>query len=499
MDWIDMHMFVYGANGLGKKLYAEILYHQSSIMQGTQFICGIIDSDPDRAKRDIFGYLEDEIFHPGFIEKTGQGTLYLHDISRLTDETLKELIKSIHEKSYFPVNSKEIKTNNARFILSTDLISPNIRKLSLDSSFNKINMRFFSMPWAEPPDDLALEWHEPDDFDLVIKLIIKKVCKENNIEPIDISVETFDILINHHCFDNFHDVVCEIENAVKKKISKNSSLDSPRLEPDCLSNELLNASTSEYAEFYLNRNDVSCVEEVEEREQNISSHKEEPQEKIIYFYQKDDLWKIGINEKYAFLNNLKGLNHIYTILQNSQEISSLQLMKLLDESKSPSINASKVLEYKDSKAFKLKVLDTPNDYIDNDNYIPLERIDSSIKKLEEEKDNLEEIIDCAEKYDQSDILSAKDKLAEVNKDLKLWKEKKDEKQSHHKRRRSYDEDKARLAVKKTIDKALLEISKKLPELSEFINEHTIKTGYDCMYVPLPNKDPNFILYEPENS
>jgi len=385
MDWIDMHMFVYGAKGSGKQLYAEVLHQQSSIMNNTPFICGIVDSDPDRAKRDIFGYLEGEIFHQGFIEQAEHGTLYLHDISQLAEETSKELIKSIHEKSYFPVNSKETKKNNARFILSTDIIFPNIRKLSLDSSFNITNMRFFSMPWAEP-DVSELEWHEPDDFDLVIKLIIKKVCKENNIEPIDISTMTFDILMNYHWQGNFPEMLYEIENAVKKKMSKNSLLDSHSLEPDCLSNQLLSASTSEYAEFYLNSNDVSWLEEVEEHEQNITFQKEEPQEKIIYFYQKDDLWKIGINEKYAFLNNLKGLNHIYAILQNSQEISSLQLMKLLDESESPSLNdfnASKVFEFKTPKKYRtFNVSDTPNDYIDNDNHIPdIEQLNFMKKRI----------------------------------------------------------------------------------------------------------------------
>lgn len=61
-------------------------------MNGTPFICGIVDSDPDRAKRDIFGYLKGGIFHPGFIEQAEHGTLYLHDISQLAESTTFMLI-----------------------------------------------------------------------------------------------------------------------------------------------------------------------------------------------------------------------------------------------------------------------------------------------------------------------------------------------------------------------------------------------------------------------
>jgi len=256
MDWLDMHIFLYGEKGSGKKLYAKMLHQESSNMHGTSFVDEVVidsDSDPDLTKRAIFGYFDDDRFHPGCIEKAKHGTVYLHDIDQLPEETLRELIKSIHEKAYFPVDSKKIKQNNARFILSTDRIVANTNKLSIGDSFLKINMRFLNMADYEPDDDFNVEWNEPDDYDLVLKLIVSKICRENGIELIDISIEAFDILIDYDWPGNFSETFDEMENAINKKISRKKLLDSPLLEPDCLSEKILRASKLKYAKLYLER------------------------------------------------------------------------------------------------------------------------------------------------------------------------------------------------------------------------------------------------------
>lgn len=157
MPWPDMNMFLYGEKGSGKKIYAKILHQQSSTMYGKPFIHRIIDSDPVRAKRDIFGCLIDGQFHPGFIDEAKHGTLYLHDIANLSDETLRELINSINKKSYIPIDSKESKINETRIFLSTDMISLDTGKLSLDRNI-------FNTPVHLCP----MRLHHPDSIEQLL-------------------------------------------------------------------------------------------------------------------------------------------------------------------------------------------------------------------------------------------------------------------------------------------------------------------------------------------
>lgn len=468
-NYEDRHKLLYGKKGAGKKDYAEIL-HQVGILNEFPFIIGNINDDPERAKQDIFGYIEfskqnnKSNFHPGLIELAGKGTLYLHDINLLPAEVLKELIAFTYksDKSYLPINSTERKQFDARLILSTDLEEIDIPK----DFFSPFEFNF-----SIPEKILPLN-QQPDRIKELANLIMNSICREKEIDSITFAPDAMDALINYDWAGGISQMYEEIEASIEKEYKENKGVleKSPLITLDCLSVTLRLA--------------YSSLENDSTAKTSLATNVND--EVRICFYRKktnDEKWVIGFEGKAKEIKNVLGFEQVRYLLENPNRLLHVAELTTLGKHYSDDLESRKYDE-----AYSDNLICGVTYYIARDGNLKklkIEKIQKRINQTEQNISDLEESLNSD--IDMEEKITCKDELAYLKNLLKDYnKMLYDKKNGKEEIQLNPDDEKSRSMLIRRVNTVLKVLKKNKIDLDEYLEwEENIYVGRLGAYYRYP--------------
>lgn len=200
-----------GATGTGKELVAKGI-HYNSKRNNKPFVAVNVSAIPD-------GLIESELFgHEkgaftgadsrkiGKFELANTGTLFLDEIADLDINLQAKLLRVIQERELVRLGGNETIPLDVRIITATH---KNITNLVTDGKFRKdLYYRLLGLPIELPPLR-----DRGNDVILLAKHFVNEFCKENEMEPKDISEEARKLLLSYHFPGNIRELKAIMELA----------------------------------------------------------------------------------------------------------------------------------------------------------------------------------------------------------------------------------------------------------------------------------------------
>jgi uncharacterized LabA/DUF88 family protein len=198
---------------------------------------------------------------------------------------------------------------------------------------------------------------------------------------------------------------------------------------------------------------------------------------IYSFYRKGEYWVIGAKGEEAHLRGTKGLAIIHYLLRYPNH--SLPVLTLYHQGEVQSLNSPEPGDH------------VPNDAnSDNLNFLPkqaYERLSDWRSKIETQiealKEELEKLSDAGKTVE---AMMIRDEIRELKTDLNAKGSIK-----------TNGSDSIRTNVRKHIKTGWNKIHAEVPYLKRYLDEHTLKTGWDCVYRPLIEDPVEWDLYPPD--
>lgn len=462
-NYEDRHILLYGKRGSGKKDYAKLL-HQVGILHEFPFVSGNINDHPERAKEDIFGYLEyskqnnKAEFHPGLIEQAGKGTLYLHDINLLPAEVLKQLIELTYraDGSYLPVNSTERKKFDVRLILSTDL-----EEIDIPRDF----FSPFVFNFSTPQKILPLN-QQPHRIKELVNLIMNNICRKKEIDPIAFTQGAMDALIQYGWPGGIPEMLEEIEAAVENACKENKGiLETP----------------------------YSSLQNNSRAKTSLSSNNSD--EVRICFYRKkanNKKWIIGFEGNTKEINDELGFEQIRYLLDNPNRLLSVVELVAFGQHHPDNLpNKQREEEFHDNLTYGVTYYIAKNGMLKK---LTIKKIEQKIKQVEQNISKLEEsLVSSQFTMEIEDTIECNKKLDSEKKSLKFYKNMLYEKKNGKEEIQiDNDAEKSRSMLIKRVKTAINAIKKNGINLEDYLEwEKNIYIGRPGAYYRFP-KNCNFL-------
>jgi DNA-binding NtrC family response regulator len=156
-------ILITGETGVGKELVAEAIHAISG--RGKEMVAINIAGLDDTVFSDtLFGHIKGAFtgaasIRRGFIEKAGDGSIFLDEIGDLLSASQVKLLRLLDKREYVPVGSDMAKATNARFIFATNKDLAGLVKSGAfrkDLFFRLRTHHIHIPPLRERPDDLPL-------------------------------------------------------------------------------------------------------------------------------------------------------------------------------------------------------------------------------------------------------------------------------------------------------------------------------------------------------
>lgn len=200
-----------GATGTGKELVAKGI-HYNSKRSNKPFVAVNVSAIPD-------GLLESELFgHEkgaftgaearkiGKFEMANTGTLFLDEIADLDISLQAKLLRVIQERELVRLGGNETIPLDVRIITATH---KNLANLVAEGKFRKdLYYRLLGLPIELPPLK-----DRGNDIILLAKFFVDEFCRENEMEPKDISEEARKMLLAYHFPGNIRELKAVMELA----------------------------------------------------------------------------------------------------------------------------------------------------------------------------------------------------------------------------------------------------------------------------------------------
>jgi DNA-binding NtrC family response regulator len=200
-----------GATGTGKELVAKGI-HFNSKRSNKPFIAVNVSAIPD-------GLIESELFgHEkgaftgadsrkiGKFEQANGGTLFLDEIADLDISLQAKLLRVIQERELVRLGGSETIPLDVRIITATH---KNLASLIADGKFRKdLYYRLLGLPIELPPLR-----DRGNDIVLLAKHFVDEFCRENDMEPKEISEEARRLLLSYHFPGNIRELKAIMELA----------------------------------------------------------------------------------------------------------------------------------------------------------------------------------------------------------------------------------------------------------------------------------------------
>jgi len=200
-----------GATGTGKELVAKGI-HYNSKRSSKPFIAVNVSAIPD-------GLIESELFgHEkgaftgadsrkiGKFEQANGGTLFLDEIADLDISLQAKLLRVIQERELIRLGGRETIPLDVRIITATH---KNLANMLTDGRFRKdLYYRLLGLPIELPPLH-----NRGNDVILLAKYFVDEFCRDNDMEPKEISDEAKKQLLAYHFPGNIRELKAVMELA----------------------------------------------------------------------------------------------------------------------------------------------------------------------------------------------------------------------------------------------------------------------------------------------
>ena len=208
----DGRILIYGENGTGKELVAQLI-HQASPRKNKRFIQINAGAIPDDLiEIELFGYVRGAL--PNAVkDKKGKllladgGTLFLDEIGEMSVKTQAKLVQVIEEKKYEPIGSTESISIDTRLVAATD---KNLKQLIAKDKFREdLYFKLNIIPIYIPPLR-----ERKSDIPLLINYFLEYFAAETGKKQKTMSKEAMEAFINYSWPGNVSELINVIERFV---------------------------------------------------------------------------------------------------------------------------------------------------------------------------------------------------------------------------------------------------------------------------------------------
>lgn len=208
----DMNIFITGATGTGKGLFARAIHHNSRRGKEPFLVVDCASLKETLAESALFGHrkgsftgaVRDQI---GLIEQADRGTLFLDEIGELELSLQKKFLKCLEDRRFRPVGgSMEVKSD-FRLIAAT---SRDINAMIQKGAFRRdLLFRVMAMEITLP----CLR-DRSDDIPPIVQYHIDRICKQLHIKPKTVSQDFYDFLNIYHWPGNIRELINALDVAI---------------------------------------------------------------------------------------------------------------------------------------------------------------------------------------------------------------------------------------------------------------------------------------------
>jgi two-component system nitrogen regulation response regulator NtrX len=208
----DGRVLVYGENGTGKELVAQLI-HQESTRKNKRFIQINSAAIPDNLiEIELFGYVRGAL--PNAVkDKKGKllladgGTLFLDEIGDMSLKTQAKLVRVIEDQKYEPIGSTESISIDTRLIAATD---KNLKQLIAKNKFREdLYFKLNVIPLYIP----ALR-ERKKDIPLLINYFLKYFAEETGKTQKTMNKKAMEAFTNYSWPGNISELINVIERFV---------------------------------------------------------------------------------------------------------------------------------------------------------------------------------------------------------------------------------------------------------------------------------------------
>lgn len=186
------NILIMGETGTGKELLARAA-HANSPRKDHPFVVVDCTNIPETlAESILFGHEKGAFTdarkkNKGLIAQANKGTVFLDEVGDLPLQVQRSLLRTIQEKRFRPVGSGEERKIDCRFVAATN---QNLETMVTDGTFRSdLYYRLATFTIHAP----ALRARRKDIAD-ISRHYADKICKENNLQPKELSSDFLDAL-----------------------------------------------------------------------------------------------------------------------------------------------------------------------------------------------------------------------------------------------------------------------------------------------------------------
>ena len=208
----NITVLIQGESGTGKELIAHAI-HNASLRKDNPFITVSCGALPETIlESELFGHEKGAFTgaiarKEGRFEMAGEGTIFLDEISEMSQKSQVDLLRILQEKEFRSVGGKEVIKIDVRIIAATN---KDLDKEVEEKRFREdLYYRLHVVPINLPP---LRERHE--DIPLLVKHFLQKYNDEYNKEVKKVSPSAFNVLLQYNWPGNVRELEHVIEHTI---------------------------------------------------------------------------------------------------------------------------------------------------------------------------------------------------------------------------------------------------------------------------------------------
>jgi DNA-binding NtrC family response regulator len=205
-------ILITGESGTGKELIAKAI-HFHSPRAGKPFV--VVNSGslpPDLLESNLFGHMKGSFTgaiasKKGLFEVADGGSIFLDEIGNIHLDTQSKLLRVIQEREFMRVGGVETVHVDVRIIAATnsDLYSLVKEGKFREDLYYRLNVISIQLPPLR---------ERMDDIPLLADYFIQKYCRENDKEPLHLTPQALNAMMDYHWPGN----VRELENVIERAV-----------------------------------------------------------------------------------------------------------------------------------------------------------------------------------------------------------------------------------------------------------------------------------------
>jgi len=208
----DMNIFITGATGTGKGLFASAIHHNSRREKEPFIVVDCASLKESLAESALFGHrkgsftgaIRDQI---GLIEQANRGTLFLDEIGEMELSLQKVFLKCLEDRRFRPVGGSKEVGSDFRLIAAT---SRDINAMVKKNAFRRdLLFRVMAMEITIP----CLR-DRIDDIPSIVQYHIERICAQQRIKPKTVTQDFYDLLKAYKWPGNVRELINALNVAV---------------------------------------------------------------------------------------------------------------------------------------------------------------------------------------------------------------------------------------------------------------------------------------------